>query len=129
MSKEARSKMYRDHLVTLGYVPEIVDGGHVRFKVEGSTYFINASDDQDYFRITYRWTIRIDSEADRAKALAAALEATGGTKVAKVYLIENDAVGSLEMFCSPPEAFKPSFPRSLKVLKYAVDQFNKHRAG
>lgn len=128
MSKEARSTMYRDHLAEAGYVGEIVDGGHVRFKVEGSTYFINVGDDEDYFRITYRWTLRINDEAGRAKALDCAVKATGKTKVAKVYLIENDAVGSLEMFCSPPEAFKPAFARSLAVLKYAVEQFNKLRA-
>ena len=129
MTKSERVRLYADHLKGIGYVPEVHGDTDIRFKVEGGTYQILLDDEEAYYSLLYPrfWPIR--NEADRTKVEAAALEATGDTKVAKVYVTsDNNVTASFEAYYLPPEAFKQWFERSLKILKYAVKQFKQKMA-
>ena len=124
MTKEERVEMYREFLAEEGYVPKIHGDGDVVFKYEGGLFFISTDeDDEELFRLVVPNFWAIESEAEREKAAKAALEATKRTKVAKVYLTKDDTEAVIEMFCSPPEAFKAVFGRSLSALRACVKIF------
>jgi hypothetical protein len=65
----------------------------------------------------------IDSDGERAAIEHAAAIATARTKVAKIFPIEKNVWGSVELFLSPPEAFRPVFARCLNALTTAVQTF------
>ena len=129
MTKSERVALYTSHLKAVGYVPEAYGDTDIRFKVEGGTYQILLDDEEAYFSLLYPRFWPIKNEKDRPKVEAAALEATAGTKVAKVYVTsDNNVTASFEAYYLPPEAFKQWFERSLKILKYAVKQFKQKMA-
>jgi len=116
--------MYRSFLAEEGYAPKIDNDGDVLFKFEGGTYFIAVSEkDEVFFRIVFPNFWPIESEQERVRALLAAASATAETKVAKVFLVRDDTYASIEMFCSPPDTFKPVFRRCLNALRASVEHF------
>jgi len=120
--------MYLDHLRAEGFVPELTGESEIRFKMEGGLYqiLIDARDPV-FFRLIYPSFRKIRDPQDRARVEAAVNQATANTKVAKVYLTKDDNVSAaVELFCWPPEAFKPVFERSLQVLRYAVKDCKQH---
>lgn len=76
-----------------------------------------------FFRLVYPGFWPIESQAERIKVEKAALEATGGTKVAKVFTVDDNVWATLELFCASPEAVKPVFSRALSALRSAVNRF------
>ena len=130
MTGQVQVQMYMDHLTHLGFLPELVGDKDIRFKVEGGLYQILVDlKDPDFFRLVYPNFRKIGDANDRARVEAAANHASAGTLVAKVYLTESHVSAAVELFCTPPEAFKPVFERSLGVLQYAVDQCKQYLAG
>ena len=124
MSKQARAKMYEDFLRNEGFAPSIDDDGDVVFKCEGRTYIIWIDeDDEDFFRLVFPSFWPIESEEERLHVLIASQHATSKAKVAKIYMVGDDTWGSIEMFCSPPEAFKPVFRRCIPAIQAAVGAF------
>jgi hypothetical protein len=57
--------------------------------------------------------------------MEAALAVTAENKVVKIYPVEDTTWATIELFCSPPETFKPVLNRCLRVL---CDSVNKFRA-
>lgn len=124
MTKQERAEMYRSYLVDEGYAPKIDDDGDVAFKFEGRSYYIAVSaDDEHYFRLVFPAFWQVESEEERERMKTAALHATAETKVAKVFLVRDNTWASVEMFCAPPEVFKPVFQRSLRALSAAAETF------
>jgi hypothetical protein len=124
MSKEERVEMYRGFLRGEGYVPEDGPDGHLVFKVEGRTYLIIVDEaDEDFFRIVFPNFWSVENEEDRVKIEGAALHATAGTKVAKVFPVRDNVWATIEIFCSPPEGFKTVFQRSMSALRAGVATF------
>jgi hypothetical protein len=124
MTKQERAELYRQYLVEQGYAPRIDEDGDVAFKYEGGSYWIMVDDtDETFFRVIFPNFWSIDSEDERVKVTYAALHATERTKVAKVFIVGNNTWSSIEMFCSPPDVFKPVFSRSLRALQTSVDNF------
>lgn len=116
--------MYRQFLAEEGYVPQIDDDGDVLFKFEGANYFIAVDEDDDqFFRVVLPNFWPIESEEERELVAAAALLATMNVKATKVFPVGDDTWASIEMFCSPPEAFKPVFLRCLRAIQAAVSNF------
>jgi hypothetical protein len=116
--------MYREFLSEEGYAPKIDGDGDVIFKYEGKTYLIIVEDrDEEFFRLVYPYFWPIESNAERAKVVEAALHATAQTKVVKVFPVKDDTWAAIEMFCSPPQAFKAVFRRSLSALRAGVEAF------
>jgi hypothetical protein len=122
--------MYLDHLRSAGFVPELAGETDIRFKVEGGLYqLLIDANEPIFFRLVFPRFRKIGNAGDRARVEAAANHATAGSKVAKVYVTSDDNVSAaVELFCSPPEAFKPVFDRSLAVLQYAVKLCKQHLA-
>jgi hypothetical protein len=130
MTLESQVRMYMDHLTQLGFVPELGGEKDIRFKVEGGLYQILVDANEPiFFRLVFPRFRKVRDAEDRARVEAAANHASANTKVAKVYLSSDDYVSAaVELFCSPPEAFKPVFERSLDVLQYAVNLCKKYPA-
>lgn len=123
-TKKERAEMYRAFLEEEGYRPRIDDDGDVIFKCEGRNYIIILDDEDDeFFRIVYPNFWGIESEPELAEVKEAALNATIRVKVAKVFPVGDSTWAEIELFCFPPEAFKPVFRRCLAALQTAVQTF------
>ncbi|HSV72800.1 MAG TPA: hypothetical protein VLH79_03480 [Chthonomonadales bacterium] len=129
MTKAERAEMYREYLASEGFPVNIDRDGVVAFKFEGGNYVILIDEDETYFRLVYPGFWSIDSEEERLRVSLAALHATAQVKVAKVYPRNDDTHAAIESFCSPPEAFKPVFKRSLRALGAAVQCFREKVPG
>ncbi|HSV73371.1 MAG TPA: hypothetical protein VLH79_06395 [Chthonomonadales bacterium] len=129
MTKAERAEMYREHLASEGFPVNIGHDGDVTFKFEGGNYVILIDEDDTYFRLVFPGFWSIDSEEERLRVSLAALYATAQIKVAKVYPQNDNTHAAIELFCSPPEAFKPVFMRSLRALGAAVQCFREKVLG
>lgn len=124
MTNQHRAEMYLEFLREEGFAPKIDDDGDVIFKYEGGTFLILLDDkDEEYFKLVYPAFWPIETEHERLKALRVAFDATANTKVAKVYIIKDNAWAAIEMFCDPPETVKPVFARCLSALRTVVRTF------
>lgn len=56
---------------------------------------------------------------------AAACEATAKVKVAKIFPLGDEVIGSVELFLPEVDDFKPVFKRALRCLSTAVNAFVK----
>lgn len=123
MTKDERIKMYETYLKGEGYSPETIKEGVV-FKAEGKTYVIMVDEnDEQFFRLVFPNFWSIDNDKERAKVTAAANQATAATKVAKVFPVENNTWGTIELFVASPDHFKGVFTRSMGALQAAVQNF------
>ena len=126
MTKQERAEMYRQYLAEEGYSPKIDDDGDVFFKFEGRGHVILVSEkDEEFFSLARPNFWSIESDAERAKVVDAALYATKETKVAKVFPVRDNTWATIEMFFCPPESFKGVFRRSLLALQAAIENFRK----
>jgi hypothetical protein len=55
--------------------------------------------------------------------MEAALTVTAENKVVKIYPVRDTTWATIELFCSPPETFKPVLNRCLRVLRGSVNKF------
>lgn len=123
-SKSERVEMYRQFLAAEGYAPQVEAEGVLVFKSEGKVYLIMPDDkDEVYFRLLMPNFWSIENEPERRKVLKAAAFANAQTKVAKIFPLGDNTCASIELFCSPPDAFKPVFKRALSAIRTAVDNF------
>ncbi|MEO0086301.1 MAG: hypothetical protein ABIK37_06700 [candidate division WOR-3 bacterium] len=124
MGKEERQRLYKTYLEEQGYKPEIDKDGDVMFRREGRVYFIFVSEkDDEYFQLVFPNFWKIESEEERRRVEQAAIAATAGTKVAKVYPVRDNVWATIEMFCKPPDTFKPVFERAMSALNAGVATF------
>ena len=124
MTKEELGAMYRDFLTEEGFSPFIEEDGDVTFKYEGKVHGISVDEgDEEFFRLIFAPFWDIENEEERRKVHAAACEATAKVKVAKIFPLGDDVVGSVELFLPEVDDFKPVFKRALRCLSAAVDAF------
>jgi len=117
--------MYFDFLKEEGYVPRYDDDRDIVFKVEGLSYLLFASeDDEEYFRMALPFFWEIENEEERQRVMAAATRVNAEIKVIKIYPVEDNTWASIELLFSPPDGFKPVFNRALRVLKHGVERFS-----
>ncbi len=123
MTKDERINMYTAYLKGEGYSPESIKEGVV-FKAEGKTYVIMVDEnDEQFFRLVFPNFWSIDNDKERVKVVAASAQATAATKVAKIFPVENNTWGTIELFVASPDAFKGVFTRSMGALQAAVQNF------
>jgi hypothetical protein len=121
---QKRLEMYRDLLMEEGYRPRLDANGNVFFKYEGRTMVIQVDEkDEEFFRLIYPNLWSIESDAELAEVKEASLRATTETKVAKIFPVGDDTWATIELFCSPADAFKPIFRRCLSALRAGVKTF------
>jgi hypothetical protein len=124
MSKQDRAEMYRSYLAEEGFSPKFDSDGDVVFKYEGRSYVIIIDEnDEEFFRLVFPNFWSIDTDEERDKVLMAANYSTAKTKVTKIFTVRDDTWAAIEMFYSPPEAFKIGFRRALSALQTGVNNF------
>jgi hypothetical protein len=124
MSKADKVSMFSDYLRSEGYLPSIDEDGDINFKCEGRTYWIIFSEkDDEFFQIIYPNFWSIESESERAKVEKAALIATGGIKVAKVYPTSDNVHAAVELFCPSADEARSILKRSISALGAAINKF------
>ncbi len=124
MTKAERIAVCESFLAAEGYRPYKDNDGDLVFKSEGSLFAILLEgEDAEFYRIVFPNFWAIESEAEYSRALNAAHTAVSGTKVAKVFFVENNAWASVELFCTSPEQFTAVLIRSVAAIKVAVQTF------
>jgi hypothetical protein len=124
LSKEQVQQMYGDFLKTEGFVFEVDTDGDVVFKKEGKTYFLGVdADDPHFFRIVYPNFWEIENFEEHIRVLIAADFANNRSKVAKVYVVNQNTWASVELFVDKPEDFKPLFYRTIDAVDNGVKNF------
>jgi len=124
MERSARSSMYAAHLAAEQLAPTVGSDGHIRFKHEGKSLFILVDEqDEEYFRMIMPGIWEIDDERERVAVEHACVEVSARLKVAKVFPVDSSVWCCVELFVTPPEAFKAVFTRSAQVLDAAAQQF------
>ena len=116
---------YMEFLEDEGMQPTLDSSGAVIFESRGRFYYLIVDDDDpQYFRLLYPNFWSLDGSADRQRALLAAAEVTAGIKVAKVYVLGEDAQAAAEMFLADPRDLHQVFARTLRALQGAVRRFS-----
>lgn len=120
-----RAKQLHDIVRDTGFVPELDANGSVRFKVEGKICLIPDDRDQTFVRIIDQEFRKVRNEEERPRLEAAAVETSSSTRVAKVYVRQDQVWAVVELFCAPVERFAAVLLPSLRVLDYAAEDFLK----
>lgn len=107
-----------------GYSGSLDDVGDIKFKYEGGVYFIVIDEtDLEFIRIVYPNFWEIESAEERQQVYEAASYASGATKVAKVYEVDDNVWASWEILISSPQDITVFFQRALRALRTAVNHF------
>ncbi len=107
-----------------GYNPQKVGDDMIEFKTDDGYYVIfNDLKDELYFRLSYPTFFEIKTDKDRALVQKVCDFVNRGTKVAKIYTVENNVWGNIEIFLPTPDSIKLIFFRCLSALQYAVNAF------
>jgi hypothetical protein len=118
------TQVYLEYLRENGYRPQLDGDGDVVFKYEGKTFLIFVDEeDPGFFRLVFPNFWPIEDEAERVRAWQAATEATASTKVAKVFLVEDNVWASVELFMGAPSGFAAVFGRCLDAIMVGVSTF------
>jgi hypothetical protein len=126
-TREELQKLYTDALTAEGYRPELDDDGDVRFRHEGSSYFIEVrEDDPMFFRVVMPNFWDIESPKERARIVEAANATCSDIKIAKVFIVRNDTWCAVELFLPGQEHFIPILQRCLLAIRAAVNAFSEH---
>jgi hypothetical protein len=124
LSREQIQSLYTNYLVAEGYRPETDIKGFIRFKREGRNYILGApGKDLQFFSVILPNVWKIESEAERARVLAAADYANGKTKVCKITTVDDNVWVCLELFVAAPKDFEGVFKRALSAMDAGVGQF------
>ncbi|MBL8983321.1 MAG: hypothetical protein JNL26_14105 [Gemmatimonadetes bacterium] len=124
MTKEQKIEAFLEYLRTEGYVPTIDSDGDIKFKYEGGTYYLIVdANDGEFYRLIYPNFWAIEGATERSRVERAALQATAGTKVAKVFPVGENTWVSVEMFCPSADAFRAVLFRAVSAIRSAVVTF------
>lgn len=123
-TEEDFQEFYMAYLSAEGYKPEVDGDGDVKFKKEVLTYYIIVnSSDAEFFQLALPNIHQIESDGDRADALAAADYSNATSKVSKVFFVGDSVFVTVELFVASPEDFKDVFQRSMSAVLYGANNF------
>ncbi|ADN02580.1 hypothetical protein [Spirochaeta thermophila] len=124
-SMEAKLQtLYLEFLDDLGTRPRIDEDGDVEFHYDGGIYYIIVDEeDPEYFSIIYPNFWEIESEDEYQQVLVAADYVTALSKVAKVYIVDDNVWATVEMILPSPEDFAQVFDRAMGLLQNGVYNF------
>lgn len=111
-----------------GYVPSYDSDGDIRFKLEGTSYWIIVSEGEGidpFFVILGRsgYTLEGDNAYSYAPSVLACNDITGEKKAAKLYCTESVVSPSAQFFVSGITEFKKVYPRYMSCLKTVFNAF------
>jgi len=123
-------KGFLDFLANDGFRPSLNSDGEIMFHFEGKIcYLQTTADDAEYLRIIIVNFRPVADAADLARVNAAAQDATGGTKVVKIFTLDGDTWCVAEFLLPEPSRFVDVFPRTLSAMRAALRTFEKSLAG
>ena len=117
---------YQEILVEEGYRPALDEDGDIRFKHQGTTFYLQARDDDDtYMRLLLAY--QLSDDITEEAALAAANANNIGFKAIKTSLriAVRFAEFSLEGFYTDAVQFTPHLGRSITAMEAAAAEFFK----
>jgi hypothetical protein len=115
------------HLVEEGFRPSFNDEGEIAFKFQGRHFYISQDEsDPEFYRILCPGIWKIESEEERAVVFIAASDTCKGMKVAKVFVVDDEAWASVELFCPEVGAFLKLFERSTSLLYETGNVFRRN---
>jgi hypothetical protein len=125
VSWEELRSAYMSILAEEGFRPELDPEGDIHFRYEAGHYFITGNTDSTCCCFLFPGFWKIESDADRTRAMVAANDANRAIKAAKVWLSADgqDTNASLECLVASPSDLRPILSRCLNCLRAAVDRF------
>jgi hypothetical protein len=124
-TKSELQTMYSDYLKAQGFAPTSTEK-IISFKAEGRTYLIYISaNDPLYFELSFAYFWPIEDAAELYRAYKAASAVNSTTKVAKIYVTEDESnlIIDAGIYLQKPEDFKFHFSRLLSTLQTATNKF------
>jgi hypothetical protein len=124
MTRSQLQQMYVTYLTEEGYQPEVDSDGDVTFKAEGRFFYISVDEnDLEVFTIVYPYFWEIESESERNEALLAASNANRTTKIAKIYLTDDDTSIRGQTYLTKPDDFALFFRRMIDAMMMVRRKF------
>ncbi len=124
MTKAERVRDFSQYLKEEGYLPTTDEDGDIVFKAEGLHHFVCFEEqDEEYARIILPGLWTIESPEERVKAEIVANAITGAVKVAKVFVVRDNVMATVELFTSSMGNFKLVFARSMSALRTIARKF------
>ncbi len=120
--KESHRTLYMRFLEQEGYKPEIDSEGDVAFKKEGFSYFIQVTEDREFFKVVFPAFYEIESVAEHFLILQAVEQANREVKVAKLVIVGDYVWAVAESFVSDQSDIEDIFDNSLLALRVGRDR-------
>lgn len=129
----ANEKVFQNRIKSFiseeGYKPEIDSDEDISFKIEGVSYWIHISEEEDgYFYASFHIADLGCVDADKYACRRASNEVTSEYKIGKCwYSEENDCISiSIQGFYFTPTDFTKFFTRYAKILKLMRDDLKEY---
>lgn len=123
-SREELQQKYISFLSENDIYSKIDEDGDIQFKYDEKSLYIEVNEnDLSFFRLVCANIWSIESEAERAKVLAAIDLVNRDTKVVKMYTNHDNVWVSVEIFCATSDDYEAYFTRSLRVVMQGIDSF------
>jgi hypothetical protein len=117
-----KQELYMAFLKREGYVPEALENGDVRFKIQGEIFVITAAeDDPNYFKLSYyhAWS---PGRTQQVWPFINALNAK--FKVVKVSALNEVLCLTTETFLKEPADFEVLFGRCVQMINVCKNQLS-----
>jgi DNA-directed RNA polymerase subunit L len=113
-----KAELYKVYLAREGYVPEDIENGDIRFKVQGETLVLSVSDDdRQYFKLTYYHTWHPEDTKDAWDAVNLV---NARIKVVKVCIVNDVLFITTEAILKNVEDFESLFSRYLTLIAAGI---------
>ena len=122
-TKSEFQKMYMDFLKKGGHTPSIDEDGDILFKHQGDNYIIIINEkDPQLFEVYYPLNV---TNFPIQTSIEAANYASRNTDVVRVFVLADGktAIISVSLLLLKPKDFQTFFPRILKLIDEALDNF------
>ncbi len=131
MAQEGRTKKmirseYMEFLKEEGFSPTIDEDGDIKFKKEGSTYYIDIYDEKSPQYVVVSapgFSIGGENGYDKAKAIIAANEANKLKRTVKLMVFDKYLAIRVEMPFTDTESFKGVFYKIMSYLNWGKESF------
>ena len=109
--------LYREHLASEGFRPEVDEDGDLSFRHERKSLCIFVhEDDRTFFRLAFPAFFECEGPEEEARALRVANRLNKSLKVGKLVIADGYAWVNVELFFDEPADFRPVFDRCLDLV-------------
>ena len=123
-SEQRIQEMYLEFLQENGMEGTVDSDGDVQFSYNDHTYFVEVNEnDPEFFRVVLFNIWPIESVEEALQVNNACNEVNRAMKCTKAYVTNDNVWLAVELFVGSPDAFKPVFMRSLRVIEDGVETF------